>query len=241
MNQQTIRNLFATFALLAAAAVVVVGCKTSDESSARAQNHAGQFGDHRVSEADAKFETSQDPPFQASTRLAAGQLAETRGDKARAIAQYNEAVRIDPNCKEAYYRLGVLYCAVQHYPDAIKAWKGYLKVTGDDATACANLGFCYELAGRHIEAEAAFEKGIAKDAMNNACRVNYGLMLVRDNRVNEGILQLQTVLTEAEVHYNVASVFEQTGRKEQARAEYRRAVDLDPNMTDAQARLSALQ
>lgn len=239
MKHQTIRNLFAGVALLAA--VVTFGCKSADERSANGQNHAGQMGDHRVSEADAKFETSQDPPFNASTRLAAGQLAESRGDKARALAQYNEAVRIDPNCTDAYYRLGVLYCGVKHYPDAIKAWKGYLKVTGEDATAYANLGFCYELAGRHIEAEAAFEAGIAKDAMNNACRVNYGLMLVRDNRVNEGILQLQTVLSEAEVHYNVASVFEQTGRKDQARAEYRRAVDLDPNLTDAQARLAALQ
>jgi tetratricopeptide (TPR) repeat protein len=238
MNQ-TIRNLLAASALVAV--LVPLGCKSADENSARGQNRAGQLSDHRVTQADVQFETTQDPPFRASTRLAAGQLAESQGDKPRAIAQYNEAVKIDPNCKDAYYRLGVLYCEVKHYPDAIKAWKGYVKATGGDATSYANLGFCYELAGQHTEAAEAFEKGIAKDPKNNACRVNYGLMLVHDNRVNEGILQLQTVLSEAEVHYNLASIFEQTGRKDQARAEYRRAIDLDPNLTDAQTRLAALQ
>jgi tetratricopeptide (TPR) repeat protein len=239
MNRMTCKLLTATF--LMAAVMLPSGCKSADQKSAQGQNHPGQLGDHRVSEADAKFETSQDPPFTTSTRVAAGQLAETQGDRARAIGQYCEALKLDPKCKDAYYRLGVLYCEVKHYPDAIKAWKGYVNVTGEDPTAYANLGFCYQLAGQHTEAAEAYIKGIAKDPKNNACRVNYGLMLVRDNRINEGVVQLQAVLSEAEVHYNLASIFEQTGRKDQARAEYRLAIDVDPNMSDAQARLAAMQ
>jgi Flp pilus assembly protein TadD len=48
------------------------------------------------------------------------------------------------------------------------------------------------------------------------------------------------VLTPAEVHYNLASVYEWMGRKEQAKVEYRAALALDPRLSDAQARLDAM-
>lgn len=237
--KKTIRNTFLAAAVLGL--LTSLGCKTTDKSPS-SDNHNSQLSAHpRGWDADSKFETSQDPPVKAQTRFAAGQVAETQGDMNRAIAQYWEAVKLDPKCKQAYYRLGIVYCELHHYPDAIVAWKQYVKHTGGEATAYANLGFCYELAGKHADAEDAFKKGIEKDPRNNACRVNYGLMLVRDNRVNEGIVQLQTVLSEAEVHYNLASVFEHTGRKDQARAEYRKALDIDPQFADAAVRLSTLR
>ena len=234
----TFKKLLISGALMAA--IAPMGCKSSDKS---ASAHGGQMsaGGHKETAADVKFETSQDPPFRAQTRFAAGQLAETQGETNRAIEQYWAAIKLDPKCKEAYYRLGVVYCELKHYPDAVVAWKQYLKITGGDPMGYSNLGFCYELSGQHREAEENFRKGIEKDPKNNACRVNYGLMLIRDSRVNEGIIQLQAVLSEAEVHYNLASVFEHTGQKEQARAEYRRAIDLDPNMVDAEVRLSAMR
>jgi Flp pilus assembly protein TadD len=70
--------------------------------------------------------------------------------------------------------------------------------------------------------------------------VNYGLMLARHGRINEGILQLQAVLTDAEVHYNLAGVYELANRKEQARVEYQQALELDPNMIEAKAKLAQL-
>lgn len=239
MKHATLKTL--VIAGLFVGSIVPAGCKSSDKGSA-AQGH-GQLNGKGSKEttADVKFETSQDPPFKARTRFAAGQLAESQGDTNRAIAQYWEAVKLDPKLKEAYFRLGVVYCELHHYPDAVVAWKQYLKQTGGDATGYSNLGFCYELSGKHREAEDAFRKGIEKDPKSNPCRVNYGLMLVRDDRVNEGIVQLQSVLTEAEVHYNLASVFEHSNRKEQARAEYRKAIELDPALADAEVRMSALR
>ena len=55
------------------------------------------------------------------------------------------------------------------------------------------------------------------------------------------MLQLRRVLTPAEVHYNVGSVYESTGRREQAKAEYRRPWQLDPALADARSRLEELQ
>jgi len=70
--------------------------------------------------------------------------------------------------------------------------------------------------------------------------VNYGLMLVRHGRANEGLAQLQMVLPAAKAHYDLASVYEQQGRTLEARAEYERSIELDPKFKEANQRLAAL-
>jgi tetratricopeptide (TPR) repeat protein len=227
-------SLTCSVSVLALAALLAAGCQSSNNSSAGAKSNP------RTTNPD-KFETTADPPLKARTRFAAGQLAESQGDTNRAIQQYWEAVKVDPKCDEALFRLGVLYCQLKDYPDAIISWKLYLKATNDDATGYSNLAFCEELAGHRAAAESAYRKGLEKDPQNRACRVNFGLMLARDNKLSEATIQLQTVLTAAEVHYNLASVMEQQGKKDQARAEYRKALDLDPNLSDAQVRLDVMK
>ncbi|HEY8667404.1 MAG TPA: tetratricopeptide repeat protein, partial [Tepidisphaeraceae bacterium] len=184
---------------------------------------------------------TKDPAFTAETRFAAGQLAESQENFDGALHQYEAALKIDPKHMPSLYRSGVLYSQTKRYPQAIEMWKRYVAANNGSAIACSNLGFCYELAGNPNEAEIAYKKGVAKDPENRSCRVNYGLMLARHGRISEATLQLQSVLTEAEVHYNLASIYEQQGRKEAAKAEYRQAIQLDPSMQDAQMKLSALQ
>ena len=65
-------------------------------------------------------------------------------------------------------------------------------------------------------------------------------MLARQGRSGEALRQLQTVLPPAKAHYDLASVYEIQGRKPEARAEYQKAVELDPQLDDAKARLAAL-
>ena len=43
------------------------------------------------------------------------------------------------------------------------------------------------------------------------------------------------------VHYNLGSVYEQMGKRQLARAEYQKAVELDPRFAEAQTRLDGLE
>ena len=168
-------------------------------------------------------------------------MAEGQGKLDQAMQQYEKALKLNPKHRDALFRCGVVLVKQRKLPEAIETWNKYVAVTGGDATACANLGFAYELAGRTTEAEQAFQKGIRREPANAACRVNFGLMLARKERFNEALLQLQTVLTEAEVQYNLASVYESLGRKEQAKIAYRKSLAANPGMKDAEARLDALR
>ena len=183
----------------------------------------------------------KEPAITADTRFAAGQLAESQGDLPRALEQYNQALKLNDKHVDSLYRLGVLYAKVRQHPQAVDAWKRYVRATHESAVGYSNLGFCHELAGDLDEAEQAYLRGIERDSESAPCRVNYGLMLARHGRVAEATVQLQYALQPAEVHYNLASVFEGQGRPEQARAEYRKALELDPKLQDAQTRLDLME
>lgn len=214
-------------------AMFLAGCA----NDAKVQNASAN---HKRAGEQSRFDDAKDPPFNPQTHFAAGQLAESQNDPRRAVQQYEKAIELDPEHANSLYRLGVIHCSEKRYDQAIAAWKKYIKATDGSANGYGNLGFCHELAGETEMAEAAYLKGIKKEPRNESCRINYGLMLARHGRTNEAVLQLQTILKPAAVHYNLGSVYEQQGRREQAMAEYRRAIEIDPKFKDAQIRLSAM-
>jgi tetratricopeptide (TPR) repeat protein len=187
------------------------------------------------------FETAKEPAISARTHFAAGQLAETQSRPDVALKQYKLALAAQPNYLDAIYRLGVVYALNKDYPHAIETWNKYVAATGGSATAYNNLGFCQELAGNPAAAEAAYKSGIARDRASEPCHVNYGLMLARHNRPSEALIELQVVLAPAKAHYDLASVYQSLGKKLEAKAEYQKAVALDPQLEDARNKLTSLK
>jgi tetratricopeptide (TPR) repeat protein len=222
-----------------AAVLVLAGC-ASQKQSGGARGVSKQSANQLDSE-HSSFETAQDPPINANTHFAAGQLNEAENQPAKAIEQYKAALKLKPDLMPAMFQLGSLYTQLGMYPEAIETWQKYVKATNGSAAAYSNLGFCYELAHRPREAEAAYKQGIASNPHEQPVRVNYGLMLVRQGRMEEAIAQLSAVLSPAEVHYNIGSVYEQQGKIDQARAEYQKALLLDPSLHDAAKRLKGLK
>src|SRR5207248_892998 len=137
---------------------------------------AQREGLHPTNEFEAK---AGDPPFTPDTRFAAGQIAEAQNDQDRAIAQYQQALKIDPNHQPSLYRLAAVYTQQQKFTEAQTLWQRYIKATKGAPAGYNNLGFCYEMAGDLGEAEKAFKTCIDRDPDDQTCRVNYGLMLAR--------------------------------------------------------------
>jgi tetratricopeptide (TPR) repeat protein len=179
-------------------------------------------------------------PVSADTRYAAAQLAEAKGDFVDAIAQYKAALKQNPKHLSALYALGCLQVQVRDYPAAVETWMHYVKATDGSAIAYCDLAYAEEWAGRHVAADADYQRAIKKDPKNENCRVNYGMMQARAGNMAEAAKQLGVVLPEAEVHYDLAAVYAARGNKLQARLEYQKALDLDPDLTDAKAKLASL-
>lgn len=232
--------------VLAAALAVgaLAGCNTTSPHTSAAQGGKPRMTANAAAtprEEDRQWDRAGNTPINADTHFAAGQLAEAQGSTDRALDQYQRALRLNPRHANAHFRRGVIYTRQKNYDAALRSWNGYLKATGGSAGAYANLGFCHEVAGRGPQAETAYLAGIRADPRNAACRVNYGLWLARREKYNEAATQMRAVLSEAETHYNLASIYEQKGRREQAKVEYQKAVALDPLMREAQARLDEME
>ena len=186
------------------------------------------------------FDKVKEPKISPDTWFAAGQLQESQGKIPGAIENYRKVLAMNDSHHGALYRLGVLYATTQKYSEAIETWKRYINVTHHSAVGYSNLGFCYELSGQTVDAEKAYRTGIERDSDSAPCRINYGLMLARHGRIDDGIAQMTLVLSQAEVHFNVGSVHEGQGRMELARVEYQKALELDPKLKDAASRLQKI-
>ncbi|MGD0768757.1 MAG: tetratricopeptide repeat protein [Tepidisphaeraceae bacterium] len=195
----------------------------------------------KMSSENAKITEAPTPALKANTHFAAGQLAESQGNVSSAIHQYYAALDIDSNHLPSLFQLGVIYAAQKDYDKSIEIWKRYIAASGDAGYAYGNLGYCYELNGSPKLAEATYQKGIAKDNKNGPCRANYGLFLARQGRIQEAVRMWTPVLTEAQIHYNLASIYQHDGRKAEAKAEYQKALECDPTLIDARARLTSLE
>lgn len=207
--------------------VLVSGCAHQQKPAPTAQTRSD-------------FEKIKDPPIGAQTFFAAGQLAESQGRLVEASVQYKKAVIAKPDYQDALYRYGVVLTELKDYPHAIETWTKYVDATNGDATAYSNLGFSQELAMQFDAAELSYKRGIAKDPHNEPCHVNYGLMLARKGRGEVALLQLQTVLTPAEAHYDLGSVYDSQKRKQEAISEYRKALELDPTLEEAKSKIASI-
>ncbi|MGA2582823.1 MAG: tetratricopeptide repeat protein [Tepidisphaeraceae bacterium] len=207
---------------------LLLGCATNHNNSAETAN------------AEKNAVAAKPPKISANSHFAAGQLAEANGENDKAISQYTECLKINPKHQAALYQLGVLYSSLKQYDDALDVFQRYVKATNGAASAYNDLGYCYEQSGDTDDAAQAYQQGIAADTKNAPCRTNYGLLLAKQNKIEEAIRVWQPVLSDAEVHYNLASVYEQAGRKQEAKVEFQKAVQLDPNFQDAKNRLAEL-
>lgn len=216
--------------LLLIVPILIAGC-----------SNKGAEMDARAVPADAKIVEVKEPPINAETRYAAGQLAESMSRWNQAIEQYSMAVEIDPTHQPSLWRLAMLNIQEKNYPAAIDALEKYLKATNYSAKAYGNLGAAYELSGDYEKAEATYKKGIERSPKDQLCRVNYGLMLAKQDRVNEAFAQFNAVLPPAAAHYNMGSIYEAKGKMAQAKMEYTRALEADPTFFDAQQRLADIR
>ena len=227
--------------VMTAAVAMTVGCQNNktEDTSAGQENYKILSGS--TAEVDENgFDRASEPALNPNTRFAAGQLKEATGELDCAIVQYDQALRLNKKHIPSLYRLGVVYTKMKKYDEAVAMWKRYIDATGNQASGYSNLGFCYEMAADVENAEKAYKQGLEIDSNSVPCRVNYGLMLARQNRQDEGEEQLAMVLPPAEVAYNMATVYEQQGALARAKEELQKAIAANPNMKEAQNKLAGL-
>jgi Tfp pilus assembly protein PilF len=178
------------------------------------------------------------PRISPETYVAAGDLALTRGQPLQAAEQYAKALKARPDEPQLLKKLGLAQVKANQLDVAAETFRRYVHASGGSVDAYGTLGYCLELGGNASEAEKTYLDGIRKHPDGPLVRINYGLMLVRRNQVNAAVTQLSAVLEPHETNYNIASVYEQLGRRDLAKFYYQRALECKPGFGAAQQKLA---
>ena len=166
-----------------------------------------------------------------------GNALSSHGKKKEAIAQFLQALRINPAYKVAHYNLGIVYSDIGEKEKAIDQYRTALRIDPAYAEARNNLGVALFATGEQQQALAQYHTALAINPDFAEARYNLGNALLQLGRRDEAIAQYQVALEttpdDARIHNNLGIALATKGQEDEAMAQYRKALECDPNFVDA--------
>jgi tetratricopeptide (TPR) repeat protein len=118
----------------------------------------------------------------------------SEGREPEAVAQYEEALRLDPDFADAHNNLGKSLAAAGRQAEAMAQYEDALRLKPDFAEAYYNLGNAQLRSGRTEEAMALYEKALAIRPNFAQAHNNLGVALADQGRSSEAVAQLEEAL-----------------------------------------------
>jgi protein O-mannosyl-transferase len=161
-----------------------------------------------------------------------------------AVAQYEAALRIDPNDAQAHYNLGGVLLDAGRTDEAILEYQAAVRSAPGFSWARDNLGTALARAGRLQEALEQYVLAVQADPEHPQARINLANLLARGGRFNDAIAQYEAALRLAPemtaARFNLAQALTQVGRTREAIAQYQILLSQNPADAEARANLSRL-
>jgi tetratricopeptide (TPR) repeat protein len=190
---------------------------------------------------------SAPPPVELPNKDAArlcirtAQEYEKNGQTEEAIRLFEKARTADPTvAKVASRRLAVLYDSTGDFGKAATEYEVLLKANPKDAGLLNDLGYSYYCRGDWANAESTLLKAVQIDPAQKRAWINLGLSQAQLGKWDESLASFAKVVRPAEAHSNIAFVLAAQGKLDDAKAQYREALTLDPSLRLAQMALAKL-
>ncbi len=180
------------------------------------------------------------PDIRASTRLSAARMLEADGHLEAAAEQYRRVVDAEPENVEAYTRLGIVYNRLRRFEDAVRVFRRAIELQPNRAYLYNNLGFCHVLQRQYRPAEAAFRRALALQPNYQRARMNLGAVLAETGRNDEALAEFERVVPPDVACYNLGLILAAGKRYAAAEQAFRRSVAFNPDNQEAREHLARL-
>jgi tetratricopeptide (TPR) repeat protein len=188
-----------------------------------------------VDDAVALADRLPDPTIQPAFRNNLGDLLRERGHKKEALAQYQAAVKLDPDNSTYRPNLGNAYLDLDVADDAV-AQADKVSDPAGQAAYRDNLGDRLRQRGHHQQALAQYRAAVELAPDNSTYLRNWVQTLRMMGRVTVGLREALAMadnvsgsVAQAAYRVNLAAILRGFGQKDEALAQCRAAVELDPD------------
>ncbi len=166
-----------------------------------------------------------------------GNVLDQHGQTNEAIAQYEMALKIQPDCAKARFNLGNVLSAKGEGNEAIAQYRQALEVEPDYVAARINLGHALATQGLADEAIAQYRQALAAAPDNVEARYDLAVNLARKGDLDEAVAQYWKVLefdpADAEARNNLGAALFAKGNLTEAVAQCQQAVKIKPGYAEA--------
>ncbi len=154
----------------------------------------------------------------------------THGLIGDAVTQYEAALKIHPDCAQAYCNLGAALTLLGKPDQAVQCLQRALKIVPSYVDARVNLGEALSKLGRIEDAVEQYQQALKVDADCVEAHYNLGVARARQGRLDDAMAQYEEALRIdpncTEAHANLGASLEQQGRIGEAMAHYQKAFAL---------------
>jgi len=171
--------------------------------------------------------------------LMAGELRR-QGDHPNSIAQYREAIRINPALPGAHFELAEQLRTSTDPGLSAQAedeFRAAIKVNQHDALAWRQLGGIMTAKGDFQAAEEDFQKALSLQPKDSEAETGLAIVWISTNRTAEAIVLLESAIKDdpsnVVAHYRLSGLYRRAGRAEDAKRE----MDAFQHYTDVREKL----
>jgi len=161
-----------------------------------------------------------------------GDALAQKGRTDEAIAQFQAALRIDPDSPGILSNFGNVLFQQGRTDEAVAEYRKALKMNPDSAGAHNNLGNALAKEGRMVEAIGEYREALRLHPGDAETHFNLGNVLAAQGRMEEAIAEFRAALEinpgDAGVHSNLGNALFRQGRTDEAIAQYREALRYNP-------------
>jgi tetratricopeptide (TPR) repeat protein len=173
----------------------------------------------------------------AEAHNALGAALQESGQVREAIRQYEQALRLNPDCAEAHYNLGVVSQKQGRQEKAIEHWEQALRINPNYPEAHSDLGTALIQLGKVQEAMAHWEQAVRINPNLAEAHYNLGLALMGQGRLQEAIghyeQALQIIPNDVQVQYNLGNALLQANKPQEAIERYEHALRIKSDFASA--------
>jgi len=192
----------------------------------------------------AKFEKKSEPPAglrlkaidnetQAEAcRLTAIKLAAAEKDE-HAIAQFEQARKLDPKIEGVAHSLAVLYDRQGRLDAAQREYEQAISESWRDADVHNDFGYFLYSRGDYEQARTQLERALKINEEHPKAPINLAMVEAAEGRYDEAFELFEQALGPAAAHHNIGLLKMRSGRLAEGLASLKQASALDPSLDSA--------